>query len=266
MMLSKTHQLLVYLYNTKQDKLLSKIYKMNYYHLNKQISQSALYAFLASVTVVSLLLGTFLLFEPQVGRSATFVEDSNEFYIRQTITDETSFLVQPSNVAMVGSISGVTGGQATGTTDFSVISNNDNGYYVQIRFEDTGEPLSAMKGDNTGSFAIRNYSAGNASPTYNFTASTAAQFAYTVTSDDDADTAQAFLDNGSACNQFGGTDGGSCWKAPSTTAYTIVNRTSSANTGATSTLTFSVVVPSSATPAVTADTYTATATLSLYTQ
>ncbi|MBP6881545.1 MAG: hypothetical protein KBC35_02885 [Candidatus Pacebacteria bacterium] len=229
-----------------------------------RLTQPMFYAIVASVVIVTLLLVAFFTMEPRIGHAV----DSNDFRIRQTITDETSFLVQPSNVTMIGSISGVTGGTANGSTTFAVISNNADGYTVSIAYENN-PGLYAMRGDTTDSEAIRDYSgtlSGGMQPSYNFTASTAAQFAYTVDSTTDGDTDQSFRDNGSACNQAGGTGNSLCWMAPSTTAYTIVDRGSSANTGATSTISFRVVVPSGSDPAVTADTYTATATLTLLAQ
>jgi hypothetical protein len=227
----------------------------------KYLSQTALYSLIASLTVISLLFTTFFLFEPSIGHAV----DSNPFRIRQTITDETSFSVQPSNVTMNGSIAGVTGGTANGSTTFAVISNNASGYTVSIDFHDN-LTANAMRGDTGGSETLRDYSGDVAGePSYNFTASTAAQFAYTVTSLNSSDTEQSFLDNGSnACNQNGGSQTTDrCWKAPETSPFTIINRVSSAVTGATSTISFRVVVPSGSVPAVTADTYTATATLTL---
>lgn len=235
--------------------------KNEYY--SKHFSTAALYALLSSVTILSLLFAAFFMVEPRVGHAV----DSNEFYIRQTITDETSFLVQPSNVTMSGSITGVTGGTANGSTTFAVISNNAQGYNVSIAFDDNAGAY-AMLGDTTGSEGIRDYGGDVAGqPSYNFTASTAAQFAYTVKSVTPTDTPQSFLDNGSnACNSFGGGQTlDQCWKAPSTSGFEIVDRGSAAVTGATSTIYFRVVVPSGSNPAVTADTYTATATLTLLT-
>ena len=226
-----------------------------------RFTQAAWYSLVASVTIISLLFAGFFLLEPKIGHAV----DSNSFYIRQTITDETSFLVQPSNVTMNGSITGVTGGTANGSTTFSVISNNASGYNVTIDFFDN-VGLYAMIGDtNTLHQGIRDYSGDVAGqPSYNFTASTAAQFAYTVESLNPGDTAQSFLDDGvGSCNDGGGSDNSLCWKAPSTTPFMIVDRPSSAVTGATSTISFRVVVPSGSNPAVTADTYTATATLTL---
>lgn len=228
----------------------------------KHLSHSALFALCSGVAIVSLLFVAFFTLEPRVGHAV----DSNEFYIRQTITDETSFLVQPSNVTMDGSITGVTGGTANGSTTFSAISNNATGYTISIAFEDNFT-ANAMVGDTTAGEGIRDFDDTAGEPTYAFTASTAAQFGYTVTSLDSSDTDQSFLDNGSACNQGGGSQTALvCWKAPDTGAFTIVDRGSSANSGATSTIDFRVVVPNSANPAVTADTYTATATLTLLTQ
>ena len=229
-------------------------------HLNRSFWS----ALAASLMVVTMALTTFFLAEPTIGHGQS---DTKNFTIKQTITDETSFTVAPSNVTMNGSIAGVTGGTANGSTTFVVRSNNAAGYYVDIAFYNNGT-ANAMVGDNTGSESIHDFGGDVAGePSYSFTASTAAQFAYTVNSANGSDVDQSFLDNGSSCNQGGGSENSNtCWKAPDTTAFRIIDRASASLTGATSTISFRVVVPSGATPAVTADTYTATATLSLYTK
>ncbi|MCA9356971.1 hypothetical protein H6784_02340 [Candidatus Nomurabacteria bacterium] len=225
--------------------------------------RSALYALTATGTIVTLLCASFFLAEPMISYGDEVAPD---FRIRQTITDETSFLVYPSNVTMAGSISGVTGGNATGTTDFVVQSNNSTGYYVEIAFENNGTP-EAMIGDNDASEALRDYSSDvGGEPSFGFTASTAAQFAYTVTSATIGDTDPSFHNNGAVCNNDTSETAETCWKSPATTAFRIVDRTTSAVTGATSTIQFKVNVPSGALPVPTAQTYTATATLSLFAQ
>lgn len=225
------------------------------------ISRSTLYALISAMIIVTMLLVTYFIAEPAISRGQS---DTANFYVRQTITGESSFLVAPSNITMSGSIAGVTGGQATGTTQFVVSSNNSAGYYVEIDFEDNGTP-EAMVGDTSLSEAIRDYSASDMQPTFGYTASTAAQFAYTITSTTTTDTDPSFLNNGAACGTGGTTQtANTCWMAPSTTAYRIVDRTGTALTGATSTITFNVTVPSGANPVPVADTYTATATLSLF--
>jgi hypothetical protein len=219
-------------------------------------------SFSASLLIMSLLMASFFIAEPRISHG----DESVDFRIRQTITDETSFLIDPANVTMSGSISGITGGNATGTTQFVVRSNNATGYYVEIDFFDNAG-AHAMLGDISDSEAIRDYSGDVAGqPSYNFTASTAAQFAYSVYSSTTADTDQSFRNNGSVCNTGATQTIGRCWKAPSTTGFRLVDRAIPASSGATSTLYFRVNVPSGASPTPSAETYTATATLSVFSQ
>lgn len=225
---------------------------------------AATYAVSAVTIFATAFYGMFLLAEPGISYGQS---DTSEFIIQQTITDESSFQVEPPDVTMAGSINGVTGGNATGSTSFVVRSNNATGYYVEIDFFNNGTP-EAMNGNLTASEAIRDYDGDiGGEPSFGYTASTAAQFAYTITSSTTADTDQSFLNNGSACNAAGGAQtAATCWKAPDTTAFRIIDRSTSASAGATSTLQFNVNVPSGAVPIPSAETYTATATLSLFTQ
>ena len=227
----------------------------------KYITEHIIYAgALAAVGVVLTFL-THAAVEPQITHSQEVA--SSTFTIQQTITAESSFLVEPADVSMVGDINGVTGGQATGTTQFVVQTNNAAGYYVEIDFFDNGTD-GAMLGDSSASEALRDYGGDLAEPTFGYTASTAAQFAYTVTSSSTLDTDASFRNDTSSCGG-GGFDGDPCWMSPSTTAFRIVERDGSpAVTGATSTVQFNVTVPSGATPVPSAETYTATATLSLF--
>ena len=200
----------------------------------------------------------FLAVEPQITQG-----QSSEFSVSQVITSENAFAVEPTDISMTGSIAGLTGGQATGTTDFAVQSNNSSGYYVEIAFENNGTD-QVMLGEVSASEAIRNYGgdAAGPQPSRGYVSSSSAQFAYTVTSDFSSDTAQSFFHDGATCNA-GVSQAVTCWKSPDTSAFEIVRRTGPALTRATSTIMFNVTVPSGATPIVQSDTYTATATLSL---
>lgn len=227
------------------------------------VSQAAVQSVVTAVLILSLAFAGFMVAEPSISHGQI---DTATFRVRQTITDETSFLVDPSNVTMNATISGITGGNATGSSRFVVKSNNASGYYVDIAyFNNAG--AHAMYGDEDGGEQLRDYSSDVAGqPSYNFTASTAARFAYTVNSTTTSDTDDSFLNNGSACNTGAGQTFGKCWKSPTTSAFRIIDRNTAAVAGATSTIYFKVNVPSGANPVPTAQTYTATATLSLYTQ
>jgi hypothetical protein len=213
-------------------------------------------AFLVSILAVAVLAAGFFMAEPQVGQAQT-----STFTVKQTITDEISFLVLASNVVMNGSLQGITGGTANGSTTAVVQTNNSAGYNMTIAFFNNGTP-NAMVGDTTASQAIRDYPAVANEPTYLFsTASTSSVFGYTVSGSDNADIDNSFKDNGSACNSGAGFTVDRCWMEPRTTAFGIVNKANEASTGATTTIHFRVHVPNNPSPAVLEDVYTATATL-----
>ncbi|MEN9920588.1 MAG: hypothetical protein RL538_481 [Candidatus Parcubacteria bacterium] len=225
----------------------------------KHYTQSAMYAVVASVTIVSMLAIGFFIVEPQMSHGAT----TGDTRVRQTIIGETSLVVDPT-VDMSSSISGLTGGNATGTAQMVITSNNAAGYYVEIDWFDNAG-AHAMRGDEDGGAEIRDFVDNAGEPQYNFTASTAAQFAYAVYSSTTLDTDPSFLNNGSnTCNTGSTQTVGKCWRAPSTSPFRIVDRSSAATDGATSTIYFKVNVPSGANPTPTAQTYTATATLSVF--
>jgi hypothetical protein len=236
---------------------------MKMHSLTQNLAQKTTFAIVTSIVLLALLCGSFFVLEPSISYGQA---DTADFRIRQTITDETSFLVDPTNVTMSSSINGLTGGNATGTTQFVVRSNNASGYYVEIDFFDNAGAY-AMRGDEDGGAQILDYTGDvTGQPSYNFITTTAAQFAYSNYSSTTSDTDDSFLNNGTLCNTSTTQTIGRCWKAPSTTGFRIVDRGTAATSGATSTMYFKVNVPSGASPVPTAQTYTATATLSVFVQ
>jgi len=222
------------------------------YHLS-----NAKQALIAASLIVAMLGAFFFSVEPKISRAI----DGNPFTIKQTITDEISFLTQAANVTMTGQLQGITGGTANGSTTAVVRTNNAQGYTMTIAFFNNTTP-QAMRGDVSASQAIRDYPATGGQPTYLFsTASTSAVFAYTVSAADSSDLDPSFLDSGSACNTGAGFTSDRCWMEPQTSSFQIVDRSVDAGTGATTTIHFRVHVPNNPSPAVTEDVYTATATL-----
>jgi hypothetical protein len=223
---------------------------------------AAVQALVASSVVFALLGLSFFLAEPKVGRAQ---DTSGPFTISQVITGETSFVVDAVNTTLTGSLNGITGGTANGSTTVVVQTNSNTGYTMDIAFFDNGSP-QAMEGRTTGENTIRDYPVTGSVPTYSFsTASTSAVFGYTVTAANTSDLDQSFLNNGTdTCNTgTGRASYDQCWMEPTVSTFQIIDRDSAAVTGATTTLHFRVHVPNNPTPGIVADTYTATATLTV---
>lgn len=227
---------------------------MNTKNYLQALEQSAVATFL----IVALLAVTFFVAEPSVGQAV----DSTAFTIKQTITPEISFLVNAPNVTMNGSLNGVTGGTANGTTSAVVTTNNSNGYTMTIAFANNTTD-NAMLGDVSLSTAIRDYPASSSEPTYGFyTSSSSSVFGYSVTASTTSDLDASFKHDGtSLCNTGAVVTPGICWMEPKTTSFQIINRGTAATSGATTTISFKVHVPNAPSPALVTDVYTATATL-----
>jgi len=219
---------------------------------------SAKSAFVAALLIVTFFMVSFLSFEPSVSRAVT----SNNFTITQQITNEIAFLVQPSNVTMVGTIAGLTGGYATGTTVVSVNTNNLTGYNMTLVFSSS----TAMRA--TSSAFINNYSPAVINvPDYNWednTSGQAAEFGYTVRASTTGEVDPSFMNNSTLCNTGSTESNDKCWLNPSTTPEMIINSTAS-NGSSTTTLKFKVAVPSNPSPALPSGFYIATGTLTALT-
>ena len=193
--------------------------------------------------------------ESTVGEIATGRSTSSSFALRagyQQLQAVSLSLVPPADVLMDGSIPGLTGGTANGSTTFTVITDSPSGYQVTI----TSAEAPAMN-RTTGSETIADYSAG-ATPDYSFSfGASDALFGYTV---EGADVSAAFLDNGGLCGVGTQENADACWRGLSTGEETIVSAPGSNHpSGVSSTLKFRVGLGSDA--GVVAGTYVATTTI-----
>lgn len=219
------------------------------------INQSLAKSLVATTCVFTLIVAGFFTLEPTVGRALT---SPQTFKVTQSVTAEISFLTAIANVSMLPALAGITGGTAAGSTTVRVLTNNDIGYTMTIAFSST----TAM-GRNGGGGVIANYNPTTVNvPDYTFSPEVFSQFGYTVLASTTADLATSFKDNGSACNTGSADVSNKCWLNPSTTAKTIINRsTATLASGATTTLAFRVNIPLNPVPSVQKGTYVATATL-----
>ncbi len=196
----------------------------------------------------------FVIFEPAISAA---IED--QFTITQVVTSEISFLTPSTDITMSPSIAGITGGTSNGQTQVIVLTNNATGYTMTL----TASSSLGMIGNSQGGSIPAYVPTATGVPDYTFTTpANRARFGYTVEASTTADLDQSFKNTGSTCNT-GTTDTvDQCWLNASTTAETIINRTTStAASGATTTVKFRVVISPSPLPAIPQDTYVATTTL-----
>jgi len=176
-------------------------------HISKAIATS-LFVTLAAAFV-------FVVVEPAL---IAAVED--QFKVSQTVTAEIAFTTSAADVTMNGSIPGITGGTAYGTTTVVVTTNNNSGYTMTI----TASSSPAMQGEAQGG-TIADYTPASAGvPDFTFSVPTGSEFGYSVSASTTADLAQKFLDNGTTCNTGALDTSGnaSCWTGLSTVATSTI--------------------------------------------
>ena len=232
----------------KSDYQINMIYK-----ISSSIGLSAL--------ILATTLGSFVMFEPAV--SFAVANATSQFTVKQVINTEISFLTPGSNIVLAPSLGGITGGDATGTVQVVVLTNNRTGYNMTIMASSSGN----MVGEASSTNKIGAYTpAVGGTPDFNFTvAANGAEFGFTAAASTTADLALAFQQNGSSCGIAGSNSSlAHCWmNSTSTTPGTQVINTSgpTSYSGSTTTLAFHVKIMPNPLPEIPNDTYTATTTL-----
>lgn len=213
-------------------------------------------SFTATLLCIAVAMLTFVVLEPTVGRAIT-----DSFTVSQTITDEISFLVTADDVTMNGSIQGLTGGYATGTTMVVVRSNDEAGYNMTLHFA-TSSSGHAMQASSTA--YINDYTpASPGVPDFTWVDNTSGQsseFGYTVSASTTGEVSTLFRNNGTVCNAGSNETADRCWLNPTTTPHTIVSSAAPVS-GSTTTIKFKVAVPNNPSPALPSGTYVATGIL-----
>lgn len=175
--------------------------------------------------------------EDTAGEIATGNSTSSNYQLKagyQQMQEVFISMTAPANVQMSPSLGGLTGGTATGSTAFSVVTDSAAGYRVTIQ----SSTSTAMRSGNN---SIADYVPVGAVPDFLFTTdATEAHFAY---SPQGADIAQRFQDAGSVCGVAGSDTSNRCWDGLSTTPVEIARRgTSNHPLGETTSIIFSVGV------------------------
>ncbi len=159
----------------------------------------------------------------------------------------------PGNVTMLPSIPSVGGGVADGVATWTVTTDDPAGYTMNIV---SASAPALQSGIN--SFA--DYAPAGANPDFTFiTAAAAANFGF---SPEGGDIVQKYKDNGVNCNAGALDTGSACWSGLSTTANTIVTRTTPNHPSGTAT-TLRFRAASGASNTQPGGSYTATATLTV---
>lgn len=164
--------------------------------------------------------------------------------------DATSLsLTVPGTTSMSPSIDGSVGGTANASAALNVSTNNGTGYTLQIK----ASTSPAMK---SGSNSFADYTLSGADPDYVWSiAASASEFGY---SPEGTDIVTRYKDNGSACNQSGGSDTiGFCWD-PLSTSYNTIAQSAAGNLPSGTATTVKFQAQAGASAAQPAGTYTAT--------
>lgn len=216
-----------------------------------------------TLIIIACLAIAFIALEPVISRAV-----SDDFTVTQTITGAIAFAQNPGDIAMNGTIDGLTGGTAYGTTSARITTNNATGYNMTISFSST-TAMIRNGAENNAEILNFQYSTGTADYPSGFDTSVAyAQIGFTPFASTTSEVSDVFTDTGGVCgtNNNGSFTIFNCWRGASTTdagGTTELINTSGPTpaSGSSSTVTFRITVPNNPNPAVPSGTYVATATL-----
>ena len=181
--------------------------------------------FISFLSLSLLLSGVYIFFEPGLtkawGPGAGPYEDP--ITVTQTVTAEIS-LSSPADITMSASIPGMTGGSATGSATWTVVTNNNTGFILNLKSSADPALAGTTQGD---SFADYTETVAD-TPDYTWAvAESDAEFGYTVEPATAADTVAAFLDNGTAACNIGAVNTADiCWLDFAATGLNVINRSS----------------------------------------
>jgi hypothetical protein len=126
-----------------------------------------------------------------------------------------------ANDVNLGTLSGFTGGTATGDTTWTVITDNPAGYNLSVR-------AGASPALSTGTYNIADYTptGGTTTPDYNWSiASAVSEFGFSPYNS--SSQTSKFKNNGSICNSGSTITSWKCWFGFMTSDTQVANRTSS---------------------------------------
>ncbi len=163
------------------------------------------------------------IFRDTLGEFSTGPASGTAYSVRagyQEMLESFISISAPGDAVMKPDIHGISGGTASTSSAFYVITDSPSGFNLKINA--SSMPAMQLLGDPTHYFA--NYSA---SPTYNWSvASGNSQFGFTVEPGTSDDVVSTYLDIGAACGS-GSYHTDKCWTGfDSTNLSTIINRTS----------------------------------------
>jgi hypothetical protein len=167
--------------------------------------------------------------EDTLGEVATGRSDSDNYSMRAGYQqmDESYLALSTALDVDLGSISGIVGGSATGTADWTVTTDSLGGY--QLSVQASTDPALQSTDD---SFADYTSTATSSDLTFSIL-STAAEFGFTP---EGADVVSRFRDDGSVCGTGSLDTSNACWTGFSTTTVAIAAGNSNQPDGVVTTL------------------------------
>lgn len=157
--------------------------------------------------------------EDTLGESGVGTSSSASYAIKagyQQMQETYLAISAPGNITLSPSIPTTGGGTGNGSGSWTITTDNPAGFTMNIR-------AAAAPALQSGANSFANYTPAGANPDFTFSVGAAtSEFAFTP---EGTDIVQKYKDDGAACNTGAGDTASACWMPLTTTAETIVTRT-----------------------------------------